>query len=329
MGSRLLATLIREDSGSEGVRYQHPGRVGTRVITDPMRSASFEQTTMPFGNVDSATSSDHPFSDYMRSAATGLDYAVNRWYDKSQGRFTTTDPISTGATSLRNPQSLNLYAYVGNDALNARDPSGLSPIELPPFPPDPGSGDVIEPEPPGDPGGGTPPASPPSSPVPPVPDRQTPRPPMQCGRSPRTGAAGLTFDASWDGQSDEQEMLDRAYNILSNFGPVNDWFQRNWDRDIFATPHRVEFQERSRFWGENANSTTNSHNGTMTFYASAFGNLNDLTASLMHELNNVAARYLAFYYDTPFLGGRGPKGSYTAETVAHQAYEAQCTATSP
>jgi RHS repeat-associated protein len=54
-----------------------------------------------------------------------LDYAINRHYDSQQGRFTQVDPIGINASSLDNPQSLNLYAYCGNDPVNHVDPSGL------------------------------------------------------------------------------------------------------------------------------------------------------------------------------------------------------------
>jgi RHS repeat-associated protein len=65
------------------------------------------------------------FTSYDRSDATGLDYAVNRFYSSQQGRFTQVDPIGMGAASLGNPQTLNLYAYCGNDPINNVDPDGL------------------------------------------------------------------------------------------------------------------------------------------------------------------------------------------------------------
>src|SRR5438105_3950658 len=70
-------------------------------------------------------STNRRFTSYDRSASTGLDYAVNRHYDAQQGRFTQVDPIGMSAASLANPQSLNLYAYCGNDPINHLDPSGL------------------------------------------------------------------------------------------------------------------------------------------------------------------------------------------------------------
>jgi hypothetical protein len=52
---------------------------------------------------------------------------VNRYYDPQRGRFNQVDPLGIGASSLADPQSLNLYAYVGNDAVNRTDPDGRYP----------------------------------------------------------------------------------------------------------------------------------------------------------------------------------------------------------
>ena len=53
-----------------------------------------------------------------------LDYAVNRFYDCNQGRFSQTDPLGLGSAGA-SPQSLNLYSYVSNDPVNFTDPDGL------------------------------------------------------------------------------------------------------------------------------------------------------------------------------------------------------------
>src|SRR5262249_11156663 len=49
-------------------------------------------------------------------AATGLVYDRARYYDPATGRFTTQDPAAS---------DINLYRYVGNDATNRGEPSGL------------------------------------------------------------------------------------------------------------------------------------------------------------------------------------------------------------
>jgi RHS repeat-associated protein len=52
-------------------------------------------------------------------AETGLDFAHARFYDPATGRWLEQDPWRFGAGDA------NLYRYVGNDASNATDPSGL------------------------------------------------------------------------------------------------------------------------------------------------------------------------------------------------------------
>ncbi len=127
MGGRLLAT--HEDTGStELLQFHHSDRLGTRVVSNPATGTSFEQATLPFGTAlesESTGATNRRFTSYDRSASTGMDYAVNRFYSSSQGRFTTVDPITMKAASLMNPQTLNLYAYTANDPINRTDPDGL------------------------------------------------------------------------------------------------------------------------------------------------------------------------------------------------------------
>jgi RHS repeat-associated protein len=123
----LLATEEPNASGSELVSYHHPDGLGTRLVTNNADTTYFEQVSLPFGtslNAESSGSTNRRFTSYDRSAATLLDYAVNRSYDSRQGRFTQVDPIGMDSVDLSNPQSLNLYAYCGNDPINATDPSG-------------------------------------------------------------------------------------------------------------------------------------------------------------------------------------------------------------
>ena len=75
----------------------------------------------PFGEVESSTdSTGQPLRFMSREldAGTSLYYVRNRWYDPSLARFVSEDPIGLAG-------GLNAYAYVGNDPVNRRDPSGL------------------------------------------------------------------------------------------------------------------------------------------------------------------------------------------------------------
>jgi RHS repeat-associated protein len=68
------------------------------------------------------------FTGKERDAESGNDYFEARYYSSSMGRFISPDwsarvmPIPYA--KLDNPQSLNLYAYVGNNPLTRFDPDG-------------------------------------------------------------------------------------------------------------------------------------------------------------------------------------------------------------
>jgi RHS repeat-associated protein len=124
LGERLLAT----ESTSVALQFHHPDQLGTRLVTNAADGSSAgEQETLPFGTALGAgiTGNNRRFTSYDRSTTTKLDYAVNRTYNAGRGRFTQVDPIGMQAVSLSDPQSLNLYAYCGNDPINHTDPDGL------------------------------------------------------------------------------------------------------------------------------------------------------------------------------------------------------------
>ena len=73
------------------------------------------------------------FATYTRDSGTGLDYADQRYYASTFGRFMTPDPYR-GSIDLKQPQSLDRYAYVWGDPVNSNDPSGLCIINGEEFP---------------------------------------------------------------------------------------------------------------------------------------------------------------------------------------------------
>jgi len=67
------------------------------------------------------------FAPYTRDGVTGLDYADQRMYASSYGRFNTPDPYSAAAQGANDPgapQTWNRYAYVTGDPTNFLDPNG-------------------------------------------------------------------------------------------------------------------------------------------------------------------------------------------------------------
>ncbi|MGH3844217.1 MAG: RHS repeat-associated core domain-containing protein [Pseudonocardiaceae bacterium] len=140
LDQRLLCTHTRVDAArrppaarpardsNELIRYHHPGRLGTRLITTPENGEVAELVTLPYGTLlhgDRVPASSPIFTSYDRSQLTGLDYAVNRHYDLQLGRFLQTDPLELSWVRLGDPLSLNKYAYVRDDPVNGTDPSGL------------------------------------------------------------------------------------------------------------------------------------------------------------------------------------------------------------
>jgi RHS repeat-associated protein len=127
LGERLLATQ-QKNGTAESIQYHHPDRLGTRLTTNAADTTVQEQVSLPYGvafNAETTGAISRRFTSYERNGSTGLDYAVNRSYDSMQGRFTQVDPLGMQAANLSDPQSLNLYAYCGNDPVNRIDPSGL------------------------------------------------------------------------------------------------------------------------------------------------------------------------------------------------------------
>ena len=91
-------------------------------------------SSLPFG--DSLTSTggdatDRHFTSKERDIESGLDYFGVRYYASSTGRFISPDwaekPEAVPYSDLMNPQSLNLYGYVGNNPLSKADDNGHCP----------------------------------------------------------------------------------------------------------------------------------------------------------------------------------------------------------
>ena len=79
----------------------------------------------PYGEAVASGGNDMDrFATYYRDGTTGLDYAGNRYYSSTMGRFMSADPYRNSA-GLGDPGSWNRYAYVENDPVNLYDPEGL------------------------------------------------------------------------------------------------------------------------------------------------------------------------------------------------------------
>jgi RHS repeat-associated protein len=100
------------------------------VVTD--RSSSVRNSGaryFPYGEEQQVTAQDKDkFGGYYRDATSGLDYAQNRYYANTLGRFTSPDPYAA-SVGPSDPASWNRYIYTRGDPINRIDPSGLEDEE--------------------------------------------------------------------------------------------------------------------------------------------------------------------------------------------------------
>jgi RHS repeat-associated protein len=122
-GGRLLYTL----SAGQAVTRIYSDRLGSTRATETMQPFGGGSTTRnyyPFGEEITSTSNDqYKFASTYRDSATGLDYALNRYYASGTGRFITADG-SMMNERLKTPSSWNRYLYVDGDPVNFSDPTG-------------------------------------------------------------------------------------------------------------------------------------------------------------------------------------------------------------
>ncbi len=139
-------TVVKEEVYFAGKRIRS-GNLA--VAEDRLGSTRREDTTAsrfyPYGEENGSTANDRQkFGTYYRDAGTQLDYANQRYYSASIGRFLTADPYQASGGPA-DPGSWNRYAYVHGDPANWRDPAGTTRCYV-----DIGRGPEEVPCPPGD-----------------------------------------------------------------------------------------------------------------------------------------------------------------------------------
>ena len=117
-GADLLA---QHDSGTWAY-HVNDGLGSVRQLADPMGQVVQGYSFSPFG-VPLGESGGEPygFTGEQWDASAGLVYLRARYYEPRVGRFTQRDPWEG---SPRQPQTLNGYSYVENNAVNRTDPTG-------------------------------------------------------------------------------------------------------------------------------------------------------------------------------------------------------------
>ena len=133
-GGQLTATYSYDDpiNYPAGILYfPLTDWLGTRrMLADQYGNLAQTCDSLPFGDGEScpATPTEHLFTGKERDTESGNDYFGARYYASSMGRFMSPDwsakeePVPYA--KLDDPQTLNLYAYVGNNPLIRTDPTG-------------------------------------------------------------------------------------------------------------------------------------------------------------------------------------------------------------
>jgi RHS repeat-associated protein len=94
----------------------------TGITNDRLGTNRYSGAYYPYGD-GTAGYDTFQFATYTRDSYTGLDYADQRYYASTYGRFDTADQYMASA-GPGDPGSWNRYAYVRSDPINRVDPSG-------------------------------------------------------------------------------------------------------------------------------------------------------------------------------------------------------------
>ena len=120
-GGQVVASI---QSGA--TYYFHQDHLSLRVRTNSTGAVTDQRGTFPFGEQWYSTVGGAVwlFTSYYRDTESGNDYAMARTYINRLARFSSLDLLSG---DISNPQSLDLYDYVSNDATDFADPTGQFP----------------------------------------------------------------------------------------------------------------------------------------------------------------------------------------------------------
>jgi RHS repeat-associated protein len=124
--------VARKDFPGNTVAYYFSDHLKTAsVITDSAGVIKAESDYYPWGGelqFVNNDSNDYKFTGKKRDVETGLDYFGARYYSNGLGRWVSADwstvPIPVPYADFGDPQSLNLYGYVGGNPASRADVDG-------------------------------------------------------------------------------------------------------------------------------------------------------------------------------------------------------------
>jgi RHS repeat-associated protein len=142
-GDNQVATVDQQTAsgnatGTAKTRYIHPDHLGsTNVVTDENDNVTQTLDYFPYGalrvSVSTSTNVQRKFIGQF-SDQSNLDYLNARYYNGSQGQFTSQDPVFLGdpkRQNLQDPQSLNSYSYSDDNPITKSDPTGRTSALIP------------------------------------------------------------------------------------------------------------------------------------------------------------------------------------------------------
>ena len=123
---------VATGSSTETLHYYTSDHLGTTtLITDGAGALQNDSDFYPFGaeNIIAAADPNHyKFTGKERDTESGNDYFGARYYSSAMGRFMSPDWSAKAEpvpyAKLDDPQTLNLYSYVGNNPLSRADADG-------------------------------------------------------------------------------------------------------------------------------------------------------------------------------------------------------------
>ena len=125
---RFFAEGEKRIGGSDAGNYfysrDHLGSI--REVTDSTGALKAQYDYDAWGNsfvVSGNMNVDFGYTGHYFHQPSGLNFTLNRIYNPPLARWMTRDPLDNAEMS----QGANLYAYVGNNPINATDPLGLCP----------------------------------------------------------------------------------------------------------------------------------------------------------------------------------------------------------